>query len=68
MKLLAFETVTSEGKRRHLCALVEGDADSGQIIDLTSASHALLSSQGVSNEEAQRLTDVLCPPSTLQFV
>jgi hypothetical protein len=48
MKLLAFETVTSEGKRRHLGALVEGDADSGQIIDLTSASHALLSSQGVA--------------------
>ena len=68
MKLLAFETVTSEGKRRHLGALVEGDADSGQIIDLTSASRALLASQGVGKEESERLTALLCPPSTLGFI
>jgi 2-keto-4-pentenoate hydratase/2-oxohepta-3-ene-1,7-dioic acid hydratase in catechol pathway len=68
MKLLAFETVTSEGKRRHLGALIEGDADTGQIIDLTSASRALLASQGVSKEESERVTDLLCPPSTLRFI
>ena len=68
MKLLAFETVTSEGKHRHLGALIEGDADTGQIIDLTSASRALLASQGVSKEESERVTDLLCPPSTLRFI
>ena len=60
MKLLSFATVTSVGRTRHLGALVSGDADSGEIIDLTAASRALLASEGLDEIGAERITNALC--------
>lgn len=37
MKLLSFEKVIEEERRQHLGALVDGDADSGLVSDLTAA-------------------------------
>lgn len=68
MKLLSFETVTGSDRRQHLGALVEGDADSGLVIDLTSASHALLLSQGLPSGIAESQSQQLCPPSALHFI
>ena len=64
MKLLSFATVPSVGRTRHLGALVSGDADSGEIIDLTAASRALRASEGVDEIGAERITIALCPAST----
>ena len=68
MKLLSFATVTSVGRTRHLGALVSGDADSGEVIDLTAASRALLASEGLDEIGAERITNALCPASTLGFI
>ena len=68
MKLLSFETVTGNERRRHLGALVDGDADTGLVIDLTAASHALLLSQGVPSDEAFSRSRQLCPPSARAFI
>ena len=57
MKLLSFATVTSVGRTRHLGALVSGDADSGEVIDLTAASRALLASEGL--DELSKYVDSL---------
>ena len=68
MKLLSFATVTSVGRTRHLGALVSGDADSGEVIDLTAASRTLLASEGLDEIGAERITNALCPASTLGFI
>lgn len=68
MKLLSFETVTEGRRRQHLGALVSGDADSGLVIDLTSAAHSLLLSQGLPSAQATEQAAVLCPPSALRFI
>ena len=47
MKLLSFETVTGNQPKHHLGALVDSDADSGLVIDLTAALTALLVSQEI---------------------
>ena len=68
MKLLSFETVTGNQREHHLGALVDGDADSGLVIDLTASSTALLVSQGVGVAAAKEQSQKLCPPSALSFV
>jgi hypothetical protein len=64
MKLLSFETVTGGIRRHHLGALVDGDADSGLVIDLTAAAEAHLLSQGISGDDATKKSLELCPPTT----
>lgn len=68
MKLLSFETVAGSERRQHLGALVEGDADSGLIIDLNAASHSLLLSQGLPTGVAVEKSNQLSPPSALGFI
>lgn len=68
MKLLSFGTVTNGQEQKHLGALVSGDTESGSIFDLTSATHALLLSRGVSNDEAGAQARELCPASALGFI
>jgi len=68
MKLLSFETVTGGIRRHHLGALVDGDADSGLVIDLTAAAEAHLLSQGISGDDATKKSLELCPATTLQFI
>ncbi len=68
MKLLSFETVIGSDRRQHLGALVDGDADSGLIIDLTAAAQSLLLSQGLPSALAESKAVQLCPPSTLRFI
>jgi 2-keto-4-pentenoate hydratase/2-oxohepta-3-ene-1,7-dioic acid hydratase in catechol pathway len=68
MKLLSYETVTNGERRQHLGALVEGDADSGLVIDLGAAAHSLLHSHGILGDVAKNNADQLCPPSALGFV
>ena len=59
MKLLSFEIGIGSDRRQHLGALVEGDADSGLVIDLTNAAHLLLLSKGsptgVAESKAHRI-------------
>jgi 2-keto-4-pentenoate hydratase/2-oxohepta-3-ene-1,7-dioic acid hydratase in catechol pathway len=68
MKLLSFETHGVAGRARHLGALVEGDADVGEVIDLTAAVRSLLVSGGAEHEAARRIADALVPGSLLGFV
>lgn len=68
MKLLSFETVTGGTRRQHLGALVDGDADSGLVIDLTAAAQALLVSQGSAADGAMAQALLNCPPSALAFI
>ncbi|MFM8254488.1 MAG: fumarylacetoacetate hydrolase family protein [Actinomycetota bacterium] len=68
MKLLSFETVVGSERRQHLGALVEGDADTGLVIDLTAASNSLLLSQGLPTSAAIERANQLTPPSALGFI
>jgi 2-keto-4-pentenoate hydratase/2-oxohepta-3-ene-1,7-dioic acid hydratase in catechol pathway len=68
MKLLSFATTHSNGRSHHLGALVSGDADSGEIIDLTAAARTLLAHEGLSATGAAQLVDVLAPNSLLAFI
>ena len=68
MKLLSFATTHSIGRFQHLGALVTGDADTGEIIDLTAAARALLAHEGTSVEGSSRVVEALAPNSLLAFV
>lgn len=68
MRLLSFETAGDQGRSAHLGALVSGDADTGELIDLTAATRALLASEGTAHEGARRIADALVPASLLGFI
>lgn len=68
MKLLSFEVGSGSDRRQHLGALVEGDADSGLVIDLTNAAHSLLLSKGSPTGVAESKAHQLCPPNALDFI
>lgn len=68
MKLLSFEKVIEGERRQYLGALVDGDADSGLVIDLTAAAHSLLLSQGLPGGQAATQAVQVCPPSALRFI
>lgn len=68
MKLVAFETVGLEGRVKHLGALISGDADRGEIIDITAATRALLAGEGIGPDGARRIADALTPGSMLGFI
>ncbi|HEY5223805.1 MAG TPA: fumarylacetoacetate hydrolase family protein [Microbacteriaceae bacterium] len=68
MKLLSFETAGEQGRATHLGALVSGNADTGELIDLTAATRALLASEGTAPEGAGRIAAALVPASLLGFI
>lgn len=68
MKLLSFTTESSSGWHNHLGALVAGDADSGELVDLTAATRALLAHESVPAEGVRRIADALVPASLLGFI
>ncbi len=68
MKLVSFATTSSSGRAAHLGALISGDPDSGELIDLTAATRALFVHEGLGQEGASRLAEALVPGSLLGFV
>lgn len=68
MRLLSFATNSQTGRAEHLGALAAGDADSGELIDLTAASRALLAHEGAAPNGAERLATALVPGSLLGFI
>lgn len=68
MKLLSFEVTGVTGREVRLGALVKGDADKGQIIDLTAAAQTLFASDGMSAAGRDRLANALVPPVVLHFI
>ncbi len=68
MKLVSFETTGDQGRAAHLGALVTGDADTGELVDLASATRALLAAEGITHEGARRITAALVPGSLLGFI
>jgi 2-keto-4-pentenoate hydratase/2-oxohepta-3-ene-1,7-dioic acid hydratase in catechol pathway len=68
MKLLSFEVTGVTGREVRLGALVKGDADKGQIIDLTAAAQTLFASDGMSAAGRDRLASALVPPVVLHFI
>jgi 2-keto-4-pentenoate hydratase/2-oxohepta-3-ene-1,7-dioic acid hydratase in catechol pathway len=68
MKFVSFETDGDQGRVAHLGALVSGDADSGEVLDLTVATRALLASESIGTEAAARIAAVLVPPSLLGVI
>jgi 2-keto-4-pentenoate hydratase/2-oxohepta-3-ene-1,7-dioic acid hydratase in catechol pathway len=68
MKLVSFETTGDTGRVAHLGALVSGDADSGEVVDLGAAARALLATQGLAAEGAGRVAAALVPGSLLGFI
>ena len=68
MRLVTFEVGGPTGRSAHLGALIDGTADSGALVDLTAATRALLSSQSVGRDGADRVAAALVPPSLLEFV
>lgn len=69
MKLVSYLTHSADsGRRRHLSALVDGTADDGLLIDLTSATRTLLTVQGADPIGADRIARVLTPPSLVGLI
>jgi 2-keto-4-pentenoate hydratase/2-oxohepta-3-ene-1,7-dioic acid hydratase in catechol pathway len=68
MRLLQFGTSGPLGRRRHLGALVEGTADDGVVIDLSSAGRALLAREGVSLAGIRSIAPTLAPCTMLAFI
>ena len=68
MRLVQFTTRTDHGVRRHLGALIEGDVDTGTIVDLSAAGRAVLASDGVSVAGIRAIAPVLAPSTMLAFI
>jgi 2-keto-4-pentenoate hydratase/2-oxohepta-3-ene-1,7-dioic acid hydratase in catechol pathway len=68
VKLVSFETSGETGRIAHLGALVSGDADTGELIDLGAATRALLASEAITDEGARRIAAALVPGSLLGFI
>jgi 2-keto-4-pentenoate hydratase/2-oxohepta-3-ene-1,7-dioic acid hydratase in catechol pathway len=68
MRFVSFETHGEDGRTPHLGALVSGDADSGDVVDLTVAARALLESESIGHEPAERIANTLLPPSLLRVI
>jgi 2-keto-4-pentenoate hydratase/2-oxohepta-3-ene-1,7-dioic acid hydratase in catechol pathway len=68
VKLVSFETSGAEGRVAHLGALVSGDADSGELIDLTAATRALLASEAIGEDGYRKIASALVPASLLGFI
>ncbi len=68
MRFVSFETSGDDGRVAHLGALVSGDADSGELLDLTVATRALLASESIGPDAAARIAATLVPPSLLGVI
>lgn len=68
MKFLSFATTHPIGHFQHLGVLVKGDADTGEIIDLTAAARTLLAHEGTSTAGSERIVGALAPNSLLDFI
>lgn len=68
MRFVSFETDGDAGRVAHLGALVSGDADSGELLDLTVATRALLASESIGSEAAARIAAASVPPSLLGVI
>ncbi|TXN29481.1 fumarylacetoacetate hydrolase family protein [Lacisediminihabitans profunda] len=68
MKLVSFETAGHHGRVAHLGALVTGDADTGELVDLGAATRALLAAEHIADEGARRIAAALVPSSLLGFI
>ena len=68
MKLVSFETSGETGRIAHLGALVSGDADTGELLDLGAATRTLLASEAIPHEGARRIAAALVPGSLLGFI
>lgn len=68
MRFVSFETDGDAGRVPHLGVLVSGDADSGELLDLTVAARALFASEAIGAEAAARIAAALVPPSLLGMI
>lgn len=68
MRLISFRSVPDDGPVDHLGALIDGDADAGEIVDLTRASRELLRTEGLGSEAAARVAQALVPPHLLGLI
>lgn len=68
MRLVSFTDPAARPATPRLGALVTGDADRGELVDLTAAARTLLEHEGLSAEGAERLAGALAPPSLLGLV
>lgn len=65
MRLVPFASGGPAGRRRHLGAIVDGDADNGILLDLTAATRCVFASRGASVTGADRLASALVPPDVV---
>jgi len=68
MKLVSFVVTGVTGRHKRLGALVKGNSDAGEIIDLTAAAETIFTAEGLGSEGALRLANGLVPPSALHFI
>lgn len=68
MKLVSFSGNDARARTARLGVLVQGDADQGELVDVTAAARTLLEHEQLSTTGAERLAVALAPPSLLGFV
>jgi 2-keto-4-pentenoate hydratase/2-oxohepta-3-ene-1,7-dioic acid hydratase in catechol pathway len=68
MQLISFATHEQSGIKQHLGALIDGDAETGVIIDINAAAKSLLSHEGTPLAGIERLAAELAPDNSLKFI
>lgn len=68
MKLLPYELRGAGGRSRHLGALIDGDADSGTVIDLAAAARVQVALGGATISAAERIAQALVPADVTAFI
>ncbi|MGH3491470.1 MAG: fumarylacetoacetate hydrolase family protein [Actinopolymorphaceae bacterium] len=68
MRLVPFAVAGRAGCTQHLGALVEGDADTGTLVDLTAATRCLLASRSATREAADRIARALVPSGVTAYI
>lgn len=68
MRLVSFSDPAARPRAPRLGALVQGDADQGELVDLAAAARTLLEHEQLGAAGAERLAAALVPPSLLGFV
>ncbi len=68
MQLISFLTSEESGRKRHLGALVQGDADDGVIIDISPAGRAILTHEGTPSAGIEGMVGELAPDNSLKLI
>jgi 2-keto-4-pentenoate hydratase/2-oxohepta-3-ene-1,7-dioic acid hydratase in catechol pathway len=68
MRLVPFAIAGRAGCTDHLGALVDGDADTGTLVDLTAAARCLLAARSATGEAADRIARALVPSGVTAFI